>query len=62
MQLPIYQEKTNTGKRINASPVPTTTPEVVLIKHGIHFDPLTEALDTRCPELKVKEQWETTQR
>jgi hypothetical protein len=60
MQLPIYQEKTNTGKRINASPVPTTTPEVVLIKHGIHFDPLTEALtgalDTRCPELKIKVQ------
>ena len=51
MQLPIYQEKTNTGKRINASPVPTTTPEVVLIKHGIHVEPLTEALtealDTR---------------
>jgi hypothetical protein len=56
MQLPIYQEKTNTGKRINASPVPTTTPEVVLIKHGIHFDPLTGALDTRCPELKNKVQ------
>ena len=60
MQLPIYQEKTNTGKRINASPVPTTTPEVVLIKHGIHVEPLTEALtealDTRCPELKIKVQ------
>jgi hypothetical protein len=26
------KKKTNTGKRINASPVPTTTPEVVLIK------------------------------
>ena len=59
--LKIKIEKPNTSERINASPATTHVPDDVMIRLGKHFAPLVEAVDTRCPDLNVKELWETTQ-
>ena len=59
--LKVKMEKPNTSERINASPASTSVPEDVMIRLGKHFAPLVEAVDARCPDLKVKEHWKTTQ-
>ncbi|GIS13428.1 MAG: hypothetical protein CM15mP116_00110 [Synechococcus sp.] len=60
--LKIKTEKPNTSERINASPATTRVPDDVMVRLGKHFAPLVEAVDTRCPDLKVKEHWKTTQK
>ena len=60
--LQISGQKSNLNQRINSSPATTYVPEDVLMRLGNHFAPLVEAVDIRCPNLKVKEHWKTTQR
>ena len=60
--LKIKIEKPNTSEKINASPATTRVPDDVMVRLGMHFAPLVEAVDTRCPDLKVKELWKTTQK
>ena len=60
--LKIKAEKPNTSERVNASPATTRMPNDVMDRLGKHFAPLVEAVDARCPDLKVKEYWKTTQK
>ena len=60
--LKIKTEKSNTSERINASTATTHVPDDVMVRLGMHFAPLVEAVDTRCTYLKEKELWETTQK
>ena len=60
--LKIKMEEPNTSQRINASPATTRVPDDVMVRLGKHFAPLVEAVDARCPGLKVKEHWKTTQK
>ena len=60
--LKIKAEKPNTSERVNASPATTRVPNDVMDRLGKHFAPLVEAVDARCPDLKVKEYWKTTQK
>ena len=60
--LKIKMEESNTSQRINASPATTCVPDDLMVRLGKHFAPLVEAVDARCPGLKVKEHWKTTQK
>ena len=59
--LKIKTEKSNTSERINASTATTHAPDDVMVRPDKHFAPLVEAVDTRCPDLRAKELWKTTQ-
>ena len=59
--LDIKMDIPNTSERINASPATTRVPDDVMIQLGKHFAPLVEAVDTRCPDLMVRERWKTAQ-
>ena len=54
--------KPDTTARINASPATTHVPEEVISRLGQNFDQLIRAIETRCPDLKVRESWNTTQK
>ena len=60
--LNIEAVKPNTTARINASPATTCVPEEVMSRLGRHFGQLIKDVDTRCPELRVREFWKTTEK
>ncbi|AII47865.1 hypothetical protein KR52_01640 [Synechococcus sp. KORDI-52] len=45
--------------RVNASQATASVPPELLQRLSQHFDPLVKAVQDRCPDLKVEEQWAT---
>ena len=59
--LTIKTEKPNISESINTSTTTTHVPDDAMVRPDKHFAPLVEAVDTRSPDLSVKELWKTTQ-
>ena len=59
--LKIKAEEPNTNEKINASTATTHVSDYMMVRLAKHFAPLVEAVDARCPDLRVKELLKTTQ-
>ena len=57
--LGIPEQIPDVNQRVNASQATTSVPLEVLQRLGRHFSPLVAAVQKRCPDLAVEQQWAT---